>query len=105
MSEHFILPIFCIIFSVILVYGPKLYITTNQIVYLIVTIITTNILIYVIYRMIFLKYSLLITAVCGKILPTVVLAVIGFVTVKDEKVTFQKIFAIALVIIGSFMLS
>jgi uncharacterized membrane protein YdcZ (DUF606 family) len=55
--------------------------------------------------MIFLKYSLLITAVCGKILPTVVLAVIGFVTVKDEKVTFQKIFAIALVIIGSFMLS
>jgi len=55
--------------------------------------------------MIFLKYTLLITAICGKILPTVILAVIGFVSVKDEKVTFQKIFAIAMVIIGSFMLS
>ena len=105
MSEHFILPILCIIFSIIIVYGPQLYISTNQNSYLIATVITTNILIYVIYRMIILKYSLLIIAICGKILPTVVLAFLSFFTVKDEKITLEKIIAISMVLVGSFILS
>lgn len=104
MLDIIIFPFLCIIFSTILVYGPELYITTKKPIYIITTIITTNLLVYVIYKMILLKYSLMITAICGKILPTVFIAVISFFVVNDTKFTYTKLFALILVIVGVLML-
>jgi len=104
MLQTIIIPFLCILFSTILVYGPELYISTKKPIYIITTIITTNLLVYVIYKMIVLKYSLMITAICGKILPTVFIAVISFFVVNDTKFSYTKLLGLILVVVGIFML-
>lgn len=99
-----IFPILNVILSSILVYGPERYVLTNNINYLYLTILTTNILIYIIYKMFKEKYTILTTALCSKILPMVILSLLGFFVVKDEKFTYLKLFAIVLVIIGTYIL-
>lgn len=99
-----IFPILNVILSTILIYGPQRYVLTNNINYLYLTILTTNILIYIIYIMFKEKYTILTTTLCGKIIPMVVLSLLGFFVVKDEKFTYLKLFAIVLVIIGTYIL-
>jgi len=102
--QGYLLPILNIIFSTILVYGPQLYISTNNIMYIILTIITTNLLIYVIYKMLDEKYNLIITTMCGKIIPTVILSLLGFFILKDLKITTIRVLALCMVIIGTYIL-
>lgn len=99
-----LLPILCLFFSFFLIYGPELYYKTNKMIYLIITIITTNLLIYVIYKMFYYKYSLIVTSIVGKILPTLILSFISFFILKETKVTYIKIIAIGLVLIGTLIL-
>ena len=102
--QGYLLPILNIIFSTILVYGPQSYISTNNIMYIILTIITTNLLIYVIYKMLDEKYNLIITTMCGKIIPTVILSLLGFFILKDLKITTIRVLALCMVIIGTYIL-
>jgi len=97
-------PILNILFSTFLIYGPDLYVSTNKIIYLILTIVSTNILIFVIYKMLSEKYTVLTTTLCGKIIPTILVSLLGFFVVKDQKITPIKAIALCLVIIGTFIL-
>jgi uncharacterized membrane protein YdcZ (DUF606 family) len=54
--------------------------------------------------MLSLKYTLLTTTLCGKIIPTMFLSLLGFFVVKDEKISFLKIIGLCLVIIGTYIL-
>ncbi len=72
-----------IIFSTFLIYGPKLYYTTKQPIFLILTVITTNILIFVLYSMIKLKYSLIQVSITGKILPVIILSFLSFFVINQ----------------------
>jgi len=99
-----LLPLLNVIFSTILIYGPKLYIETNNIIYLAITFITTNMLVYVIYNMLYYKYSVLITTVCGKVLPLLIISFLNFYIFKDEKLTFTKKIGVLMTIIGIFLL-
>jgi len=93
-----------IIFSTFLIYGVDLYYRTNKPIYLILTIITTNILIYLIYKMFVFKYNLIQISLSGKILPVVILAFVHFFIDKTEPINFLHIFAIIIVLIGSYIL-
>jgi hypothetical protein len=93
-----------IIFSTFLIYGVELFHRTNRPIYLILTIILTNFLIYLIYKMLVLKYNLLQIAITGKILPVVILAFLSIFIEKTEPLSFINIFAISMVLIGSFIL-
>jgi len=93
-----------IIFSTFLIYGVELFQRTNRPIYLILTVISTNILIYLIYKMLVLKYNLLQISISGKILPVVILAFLSIFIDKTESLSFTHIFAISIVLIGSFIL-
>jgi hypothetical protein len=102
--KDYLFPILNIIFSTILIYGPQMYIVTNNIMYMYLTIITTNLLIYVIYKMIQEKYNVVVTAMCGKIIPTIILSLLSFFVLKTQKITTIKAFALLIVIIGTYIL-
>jgi len=102
-EENILLPLLSVLFSTILIYGPKLYNQTNKIIYLIITLISTNALVYVIYRMFYNKYSVVVTTLCGKIIPTIILTLLGFFVVKDEKVTKIKLLGLVVIILGMIM--
>jgi hypothetical protein len=93
-----------IIFSTFLIYGTELYYRTKRPIYLILTIISTNILIYLIYKMLDMKFNLLQVSITGKILPVVILAFLSIFIDKTETITFLHIFAIIMVLLGSFIL-
>jgi uncharacterized membrane protein YdcZ (DUF606 family) len=50
------------------------------------------------------KYTVLTTTLCGKIIPTILVSLLGFFVVKDQKITPIKAIALCLVIIGTFIL-
>jgi len=100
----YLLPILNILCSTFLIYGPELYIQTNKSIYIVLTIISTNLLIYILYKMLSLKYTILTTTLCGKIIPMIFLSLIGFFVVKDQKITSAKILGLFLVIIGTYIL-
>lgn len=101
---NFILPLLNVLFSVMLMYGPYLYYSTNKPAYLILTFITTNILIYVIYKMYYHKISIIINTICGKVIPTIILGILSLFIIKDKKATSSRITGLILVIIGMLLI-
>jgi len=98
-------PILTILFGTFIVYGPELYILTNKMIYLIFSIISAVILIFVIYKMFYEKYTILTITLCTKIIPMIILSLIGFFIVKDQKITIVKSLALGLVILGTYLLN
>jgi len=44
-----------------------------------------------------------VTTLCGKIIPTIILTLLGFFVVKDEKVTKIKLLGLVVIILGMIM--
>lgn len=101
---HVIFPLLNILFSTILMYGPYLYYSTNNLIYLAITFITTNILIYVIYKMYYHKFSILVNTICGKVIPTIILGILSLFIIKDKKATLSRIIGLILVVFGIILI-
>jgi len=98
------LPIFNTVFSTSLIYGTQLYKSTNNIAYLFFTLISALLLVYVIYQMYVYKFRTIDITIYGKIVPTIVLSLLGFFVIKDSIITMKKIVGLVIIIIGIFML-
>jgi uncharacterized membrane protein YdcZ (DUF606 family) len=98
------LPILNTVFSTSLIYGTQLYKSTNNIAYLFFTVISAVLLVYVIYQMYVYKFRTIDITIYGKVVPTIVLSLLGFFVIKDSIITMKKIIGLVLIIIGIFML-
>jgi hypothetical protein len=98
-----LLPAFNVIISCILISFPKLYLQTQNSLYLVVSFIAANLLLYIIYLMYVYKFSLLIVTLCG-VVTTVIISSIYFFILKTQPFTILKGAALIMVVIGLYLL-
>jgi hypothetical protein len=103
-NMNILLPFLIFLFSFSTVILPKLNQVSNHIVYQIGTFASANILMYILLKYAYQRMTILSVTIFVKIIPTIVLSLLGFFVYRDTKLTFMRGLGMFAVIAGLLMM-